>query len=70
MKQINLKVNGMVCNGCENRVKNVLKNIEGVSDVTASYKSGVVTVTLDEEITEDLIQETIENLGYEIIEED
>ena len=70
MKQINLKVNGMVCNGCENRVKNVLKNIEGVSEVTASYKSGVVTVTLDEEITEDLIQETIENLGYEIIEED
>ena len=70
MKQINLKVNGMVCNGCENRVKNVLKNIEGVSDVTASYKSGVVTVTLNEEIAEDLIQETIENLGYEIIEED
>lgn len=70
MKQINLKVNGMVCNGCENRVKNVLKNIEGVSEVTASYKSGVVTVTLNEEIAEDLIQETIENLGYEIIEED
>ena len=30
MKEIVLKVNGMMCGGCENRVKNVVQNIDGV----------------------------------------
>ena len=46
MKEINFKVNGMVCNGCENRVKNALKNIEGVENVIVNHESGMVTVTL------------------------
>lgn len=70
MKEINLKVNGMVCNGCENRVKNALKNIEGVENVIANHESGMVTVTLKEEIDANIIIKTIENLGYEIIKED
>lgn len=70
MKEINLKVNGMVCNGCENRVKNALKNIEGVENVIANNESGMVTVTLKEEIDANIIIKTIENLGYEIIKED
>ena len=70
MKEINLKVNGMVCNGCENRVKNALKNIDGVENVIANHESGVVTVTSKEEIEKSLIEETIENLGFEIIKED
>lgn len=70
MKEINLKVNGMVCNGCENRVKNALKNIEGVENVIANHESGMVTVILKEEIDANIIIKTIENLGYEIIKED
>lgn len=70
MKEINLKVNGMVCNGCENRVKNALKNIQGVENVIANHESGMVTVTLKEEIDANIIIKTIENLGYEIIKED
>ena len=60
----------MVCNGCENRVKNALKNIEGVENVIANHESGMVTVTLKEEIDANIIIKTIENLGYEIIKED
>jgi len=70
MKEINLKVNGMVCNGCENRVKNALKNIKGIENVIADHESGMVTVISNEEIKESLIVETIENIGYEIIKED
>lgn len=70
MKEINLKVNGMVCNGCENRVKNALKNIEGVENVIANHESGMVTVTLKEEIDANIIIKTIENLDYEIIKKD
>lgn len=70
MKEINLKVDGMVCNGCENRVKNALKNIDGVENVIANHESGMVTVTSNGEIKESLIVETIENLGFKIIKED
>ena len=69
MKEISLKVKGMVCNGCENRVKNALKNIEGVEEVIASHETGIVTITLNEEIKTHLLEEKIENLGFEVIKE-
>ena len=37
MKETIINVKGMVCNGCENRVKNALKTIDGVEDVEANY---------------------------------
>ena len=70
MKKIILKVNGMVCNGCENRVENTLKNIEQVAKVKANHKKNLVTITLKEEIDTDILEKAIENLGYEIIKED
>ncbi len=69
MKKVNLKINGMVCNGCENRVKKAIMNIDGVSKVNASHKKGTVTITLKKEIEEEILVKTIENLGYEIIKE-
>ena len=47
MKETNLIVNGMVCGGCENRVKNAIKNIEGVEKVTADHNTGKVIVISD-----------------------
>ena len=37
MKETIIKVEGMVCNGCENRVQNALKNIDGVENVVADH---------------------------------
>ena len=70
MKKIDLKVNGMVCSGCENRVKNALMNIDGVAKVNANHKKNLVTITLKEEIDKNILENEIENLGYEIIKED
>ena len=66
MKEISIKVNGMMCNGCENRVQNALKTIEGVENVVADHTSGMVTVTCHNEISENTIKEKIEDIGYEI----
>ena len=44
MKETNLIVNGMMCGGCENRVKNAIKNIKGVENVTADHNTGKVIV--------------------------
>ncbi len=70
MNKLNLKVNGMVCNGCENRVKNALMNIEGVSKVKASYKKSLVTISAKDEIDVKDIENVIKDLGYEIVKED
>lgn len=44
MKKIILKVNGMMCVNCENRVKNVLKNIDEIENVFANHITGEVTI--------------------------
>lgn len=69
MNEIILKVKGMMCEGCENRVKNSLKNIEGVKEVTADHNTGNVTVNANNEVSKELIIETIEDIGYEVVNE-
>ena len=50
MKNVVIRVNGMHCSGCENRIKNILSDIEGVEEVKANYKDGIVTVNANENI--------------------
>ena len=69
MKEIILIVNGMMCGGCENRVKNAIKNIEGVENVTADHNTGKVTVISNNQISKEIIEETLEDIGYEIVKE-
>ncbi len=68
MKEIIIKVEGMVCNGCENRVQNALKTIEGVENVVADHTKGIVTITLSKEVSEDILKEKIEDIGFEVKE--
>ncbi len=66
MKELIIKVEGMVCNGCENRVQNVVKQIEGVEKVIANHKEGTVTIKLNKEIDPKIIKEEIEDIGFEL----
>lgn len=70
MKEIKLNVNGMVCEGCENRVKNALSTIEGIENVEANHKTGVVTVTCNKEIQISVIEEKLDDIGFEVVKED
>ena len=70
MKETNLIVNGMMCGGCENRVKNAIKNIEGVENVKADHNTGKVIVISDNEVSEEIIKEALEDIGYEVVKED
>ena len=69
MKETIIKVEGMVCNGCENRVQNALKNIDGVENVVADYTTGIVKVTSKSEVPENVMKEKIENIGFEVKED-
>lgn len=67
MKKIELKVEGMMCSGCENRVKNALENIQDVQRVVADHKNKKVEIVCNNEVTENIIKEKIEDLGFEVI---
>lgn len=70
MKEIILKVNGMVCEGCEKRVQNSVKTIKGIKKVMADHKSGTVSVMAKEEVDEKEINEKITNIGFDVIGKD
>ena len=69
MKELKLKINGMVCGGCENRVKTALLEINGVESVDANHNTGIVTIKAENDLEIAQIKERIIDLGYEIIEE-
>ncbi len=66
MKETIINVKGMVCNGCENRVKNALKTIDGVEEVEANYTNGIVKVTSKDEVEESTLKDKIEDIGFEV----
>lgn len=66
MKETIIKVQGMACEGCENRIQNALKNMEGIEKVVANHKEGTVTVTANETLIND-IKEKIEDLGFNVL---
>ena len=69
MKETIIKVKGMVCEGCENRVKNALGEVQGIEKVEADYKTGLVKVLGNENIERKIIENTIEDIGFEVEKE-
>ena len=67
--QVKLHVQKMVCEGCENRLINALKEIKGVENVTANYQTEEVVVQLkNKELLEKAIQK-IEDLDFLVVGE-
>lgn len=68
MKEIELKVEGMTCEGCEKRIQNVLKDIDGVENAKASHRDKNVKITLNKDIDINTLKETIKDLDFKVVE--
>lgn len=66
MKELELRVEGMVCGGCEKRVVNALSALQGISEVIANHQNGTVLVKMTEEVEVEVLKEKIEDLGFEV----
>ena len=68
--KIEIRISGMSCTGCENRVENILKNIKNVESVNANYNTGIVEIETNDikNLDIDVIKETLKDLGYDILE--
>ena len=63
-----LKIEGMMCGHCEATVKKSLEALAGVNDVQVSHEAGTAVVTVGEEITNDVLKNTVEAQDYKVLE--
>lgn len=61
-----VKVKGMSCNHCVAAVKNALKEVQGVNEVSVSLETGEVAISHSVPVNMNVIRELIEDAGYEI----
>ncbi len=62
-----ITIEGMVCDNCATRIQNALNSIDGVSAKVQRSKNRAV-VSLDREIDDRLLKQTITDLGYTVKE--
>lgn len=63
-KNVTINVNGMSCDHCANKVKNVLESINGISKVKVNLNKKEVVIYYKENINLEKIETTINDLGY------
>lgn len=60
-------VNGMTCGGCESHVCNAVKKLDGIANVTASFKDANAVIKFDPTKTsKEEIEKAIASTGYKV----
>ena len=62
-----LLIEGMSCQHCVNHVRNALSELAGVNDVAVDLDKQTALLTLDQEISNDLITAAIDEIGYKVV---
>lgn len=69
MKETIINVKGMMCGGCENRIKNALGDLKDIEKVEANYKTGEVKILANENVERKAMEDVIEDIGFEVVKE-
>ncbi len=73
MTETTFKVTGeqkIHCAGCEQRISNALKRLDGIQDVQASLQTQQVAVKIDPaRVNPEQVRSRLEQLGYEVKED-
>ena len=69
MNEIVLKIEGMHCNNCCQRIANVLNKIDGVEEVNVSLEDKEAVVKTSKDVSKELLKEKIENLDFKVIDD-
>ena len=65
MKEIKLKIEGMHCAGCSNRLEKILNNVDGVESAKVSLEEKSADIKYNEEEVEvNTILQEIEDAGF------
>ncbi|NFR87874.1 MULTISPECIES: heavy metal translocating P-type ATPase [unclassified Clostridium] len=71
IKVYNLKVEGMTCSACANRVERVTKKLQGVQESNVNFATEKLTIVVDEDVIGySDIKTAVEKAGYKLEKED
>ena len=63
-----LLIEGMTCAHCVKHVEEALNELDGVISAKANLEEKNAHVKLDQDISDNMFKEAIEEVGYELIE--
>ena len=70
-KKKTLRISGMSCISCQNKIEKALKKTKGIESASVKYETGTAEILFDDEkISLKKIEEIVWNTGYEIGKED
>lgn len=69
MKEIRVKIEGMTCQHCVERVKKAIYSLEGVSHVEVSLQEGTAKISMEQDIPLHVIKSAVEEWGYRVVGE-
>lgn len=61
-----MKIEGMSCGHCSARVEKALNAIDGVS-ATVDLESKTASITLQKEVSDDILRKAVEDAGYDVV---
>ena len=68
MKKVEIKIEGMHCEGCSKRLTKVLSNVEGVKNAEVSLENKLADIEYDETVSKlEDFYEAIEDAGFEVV---
>ena len=67
MKRRTLKIEGMYCQNCAERVRRAINSVDGAAAEFVDHKSGIADVKFDRNTDDFLVKKAIENAGYKVI---
>lgn len=62
-----LKVEGMMCEHCEARVKKALEAVDGVESAVADHNANTAVVTLSTDVADDVLKKAVEDQDYKVL---
>ena len=62
-----MKIEGMMCGHCEAAVKKALESVAGVEAAEVSHEAGTAIVTLNQEVSDEVLKKTVEDKDYNVI---
>jgi len=62
-----MKIEGMMCGHCEAHVKKALEALAEVDVAEVSHEAGTAVLTLNAEVSEDVLKKTVEELDYKVL---
>ena len=61
-----LKIEGMMCGHCEMHTKKALEALDGVTEASVSYKTGTAIVTLEKNVSDNVLIAAVADQGYQV----